>query len=136
MTETKRLEYKEAIATKDWEAAADMVRADPKTFGTPPDTDVPEIVALASDPTKVTYMLVEWRITKNDCANCKPITLNARQFDHLEGEKTQKEIQAWVDGYIKNRKDFYVPDKRIGDTIFLVKVEQIIPITDFKGKII
>jgi hypothetical protein len=136
MSKNLRAQYKEAVAAQDWEAASAMVLANPSIFGTAPNVDDVEITALASDPTKVTYMIVEWKITNSNCADCKPITLTARQFDHLEGKHSAKKIQEWFDGYVQNRTEHHKPHRRFGNTLFLVKVDQISQITDFKGELL
>jgi len=135
----ERIAYKKAVAEQDWDTASDLVLAHPETFGTPPEGVIPEISALASDPTCATYMIVEWRMVPNKCdgrPGCKPFTLRAKQFDHLEGEKTKAEVQAWFDGYVQTRRDHHVDGKFMGKTLFLLKVEQIVPLTDFDGGVI
>jgi len=136
----ERLALKAAIAIQDWTTAAQIVRANPSQFGTPPVGVSDELAALVSEPTDVGWMIVEWNTQANSCppgqSGCKPYLLSAEQFDHLNASATQAEADAWFAGYVANRQANAPMRDQLGTTLFLCKVNQIAPIVDFHGVVV
>jgi hypothetical protein len=134
----ERLDYRAAIARKDWDAALKIVKDSPEIFGVPPKGVPPSLGAIATDPLVPQWMVVEWSVQKNACksSNCREYTLRAHQFDHAPAGLTDEKVQAWFQKYVQNRQDSGPSKDRLGQTLYLVKVEQIVPITDFKGKLV
>jgi hypothetical protein len=130
----KRLDYKAAIAKQDWKKALKIVLASPKIFGVPPKNVPVALAAIATDPQEPGWMVVQWNAQKNACEgtpNCKEFTLYSRQVDHAPADLSDDEVQVWFQRYVQNRQDNV--KNQLGQTLYLLKVEQIIQITDFNG---
>lgn len=135
----ERLAYRAAVATRNWAEAARIVREHPDIFGRPPPGVPDEIACVANDPMEPGWMIVEWRVQKNDCKgvpSCKPYLLNAVQFDHLSASTFVAEVAAWFEGYMQRRREAGPCKDQLGQTLYLLKVERIVPITDFEGELI
>lgn len=132
----ERMAHKAAIAEKDWTTAAQIKRDNPEIFGAPPPGVSDEIAAIVNDPSEPAYMVVEWRIQKNDCqgsSGCRPYSVSANQFDHLPAGKTEAEVTAWFERYVQNRATMGPAKDQLGSTLYLLKVERIELMTDFDG---
>jgi hypothetical protein len=85
------------------------------------------------------WRVVEWRAQKNDCkgtAGCKEYTLRSRAFDHIPEDSTEEEVQEWFGRFVESRQKHAPAMHQLGQTLYLLKVEQIVPITDFEGEVI
>jgi hypothetical protein len=132
----ERLDYKAAIAKKDWDKALKIVLASPAIFGIPPKGVPASLAAVATDPQEPEWMVLEWSVQKNDCkgsSSCREYKLRTNQFDHKPAGLTEEEIQAWFQQYVQNRQDHAPSKDQLGQTLYLLKVEKIVQITDFNG---
>jgi hypothetical protein len=136
---SERREYRAALADKDWAKAAQLVRDNPDIFGTPPPGVSDEIACLVNDPLEPGWMVVEWSVQKNKCKgqpHCKSYTKIANQFDHLPLTATKEEVEAWFQNYINNRVEHAPAKDQIGQTLYLLKVEEVVQITGFDGGLV
>jgi hypothetical protein len=143
-----RLAYKNALASKDYQTALEIVLSDPAEFSVPPPEGeaADDIRAIATDPTTIEYMLIDWDVRYNskaeECSTCgPPYTLTQAQFDHYTGDPTQEELDAWFDQYknssVKSIQDLPEGQRspQLGLTQYLVKVIKRADITDFDGNL-
>jgi hypothetical protein len=65
-----RLAYKSALASKDYQTALEIVLSDPAEFSVPPtEGEAPDAIrAIATDPTTIEYMLIDWEVRYNSKA--------------------------------------------------------------------
>lgn len=134
-----RLEYRAAVSARDWAEAARLKRDNPDILGAPPEGVPDDIAALANAVNEPAWMVVEWSIQRNACddtPNCRPITLIANQFDHVPAGLSAVEVRAWFNEYIANRQANAPDLHQVGQTLFLLKVEDIEQITDFHGEVL
>ena len=143
-----RLAYENALVSKDYQTALEIVLSDPAEFSVPPPEGEASdaIRAIATDPTKIEYMLIDWEVRYSPkaegCRTCgPPYSLIQAQFDHYTGDPTQEELDAWFDQYknssVKSIQDLPEgqPSPQLGLTQYLVKVIKRADITDFDGNL-
>jgi hypothetical protein len=133
-----RLDYRMAVAVRDYKEAIRIRRENEDILGNFPPDVVDEIAAIATDPLEPKWMVVEWSVQKNECKKkspCREYTLRASQFDHKSETATEEELKEWFQKYVDNRRQVN-NKKQLGVTLYLVKVEKIKQITNFKGEII
>ena len=96
------------------------------------ERDFPDAV----DSSSVGWMMVEWRIMKDDniCKDCGHgnYSLNPNQFEDLPIGTTPGQAVAMLKKYIKNRREHVSTDLKapVRTSLFLLKVVKVADITD------
>lgn len=92
----------------------------------------------ADDPLDVGWLISYWRITPcyTDCKEGEDYILQSRQFDHLVLAATREEAVAKFKAYVAQKKASGELSGIKGLVLFLSKVDTVVEISDFEGRIV